>query len=77
VGISNNPWYRFYSHCHDRSSAAYPLLSLFQKHKVPRDEILMIFRECTTRDEAFDLEYRLVIATPGLVNRPYKKGKSY
>ena len=42
-----------------------------------RDEILKIYKECRTRQEATDLEYRLVTSTPGLLNRPYKKGKSY
>jgi len=77
IGLSNNPWYRFYSHCHDRFSAAYPLLSVFLKWGVERDEILKIYRECTTRREAFDLEYQLVMSTPDLVNRPYKRGRSY
>lgn len=77
IGISNNPWYRFYSHCHDRSSAAYPLLSVFQKYNVPRDEVLSIVRECPMRREAFDLEYHLVSSTPNLVNRPYVRGRAY
>lgn len=77
IGISNNPWYRFYSHCHDRFSAAYPMLSFFLKHGVDRDEILRIYRECPTRRDAFDLEYHLVKTTPNLVNRPYRKGRAY
>jgi len=77
IGISNNPWYRFYSHCHDRCSAAYPLLSVFLRYGVTRDDILTIYKECATREEAFDLEYRLVTTTPDLLNRPYKRGKAY
>lgn len=77
IGISNNPWYRFYSHSHDKFSAAYPLLSIFLKYGIPRDEILSIYRECATRREAFDLEYELVTTTPNLVNRPYKRGRAY
>lgn len=77
IGISNNPWYRFYSHCHDTCSAAYPLLSFFMNYGITRDEILSIYRECRTRREAFDLEYELVNTTPNLVNRPYKLGRAY
>lgn len=77
IGISNNPWYRFYSHCHDPCSAAYPLLRVFLKWGVPRDEILIIAKECSTRREAFDLEYKLVTSTANLVNRPYKRGRAY
>lgn len=77
IGISNNPWYRFYEHSHDASSAAYPLLRFFRTYEVPRDDILKIHKECVTRSEAFDLEYQLVMSTPNLVNRPYKRGKSY
>lgn len=77
IGISNNPWYRFYSHCHDRHSAPYPLLRVFLKYGVTRDDILTIYKECQTRREAFELEYLLVTTTPDLMNRPYKRGRSY
>lgn len=77
VGISKNPWYRFYEHSHDASSAAYPLMRLFRTWEIPREEILIIGKKCATRSEAFDLEYKLVISTPNLVNRPYKRGRAY
>lgn len=77
IGISKNPWYRFYEHSHDRSSAAYPLMRLFRQWGVPRNDILKIHKECTTRRDALDLEYRLVMSTPDLVNRPYVRGRAY
>lgn len=77
IGISNNPWYRFYTHCHDRCSAAYPLLRVFLEHGVTQEDILSIYKECQTRREAFELEYQLVTATPNLLNRPYRRGRAY
>ena len=77
IGISKNPWYRFYEHSHDRCSAAYDTLQILLTMKEPRDRILKIYKECRDRRSATDLEYRLVTSTPGLLNRPYKKGKSY
>jgi len=77
IGISNNPWDRFYSHCHDRFSSAYPLLALFLRQGVTRDDILYIYQECQTRREAFELEHQLVTTTPNLLNRPYRRGRAY
>ena len=78
VGISNNPWYRFYTHCHDRCSAAWDLLQfLTQNCGFERDEILAIVKECPDRRSAFDLEYLIVTSTPGLLNRPYKRARAY
>lgn len=77
IGISQNPWYRFYSHHHDRCSAAYNLLNALLGMDYTRDDILLIVKECTTRREAFDIEYRLVTSIEGLCNRPYKRGRSY
>jgi len=77
IGISINPWERFYAHCHDRFSAAYPLLQCFLRWDVPKTEILKIYQECATRRQALDLEYELVTTTPGLLNRPYRKGRAY
>jgi len=78
VGISNNPRYRFYSHCHDRCSAVWDFLNfLTQNCDIERDDILKIYEHCPNRSSAFDLEYRLVTTLPGLFNRPYRRGKSY
>jgi predicted GIY-YIG superfamily endonuclease len=79
IGISVNPWWRFYAHCKDPCSAAYPALKLMfdGRDLFQRDEVLKIYRVCRTRQEALDLEYRLVTSTPGLLNRPYKRGKAY
>jgi predicted GIY-YIG superfamily endonuclease len=76
IGISNNPWDRFRAHSKECWSAAWrPLKSLLQVFC--RDEILKIYKKCPTRAEAFELEYRLVTSTPGLLNRPYKRGRGY
>lgn len=78
IGISNNPWYRFYEHRHDRCSAVWDFLNFLTENEgIERDLILKIYRECSSRREAFDLEYQLVTSTPGLLNRPYKRGRSY
>lgn len=78
VGVSNNPWYRFYSHQHDRCSAVWDFLNFLTENMgLHRDEILKIYRRCASRREAFDLEYQLVTSTSGLLNRPYKRGRSY
>lgn len=78
VGISNNPWYRFYSHQHDRTSAAWGFLTfLLENEGIESSRILKIYRKCKTRREAFDLEHNLVTSTPGLLNRPYRRGRSY
>ena len=76
IGISNNPIYRFECHSKERWSAAYPALRLLLGDHC-REEILWIYKKCETRSEAFEIEYRLVTSTPGLLNRPYKRGKSY
>jgi predicted GIY-YIG superfamily endonuclease len=77
IGISNNPWYRFYSHCHDRCSAAYDALQILLMMKEPRDRILKIYKKCPNRRAAIELEHRLVTSTPKLLNRPYVRGRSY
>lgn len=78
VGISNNPWYRFYSHLHDRCSAVWDFLNFLTENEgIERDRILHVWCECASRREAFEIEYRLVKSTPGLLNRPYKRGRSY
>lgn len=72
VGIAKNPWSRFYSHQHEKCSAAWPelqrLLRVFKQA-----DILKIHTECPDRRAAFDLEYDLVRSTAGLVNRPYSR----
>lgn len=78
IGISNNPWSRFYSHQHDRASAAWPALRLLLGEGLfHRDEILKIYRCCPDRRTALDVEYNLVKATPKLLNRPYSAGRRY
>ncbi|MCK1445407.1 GIY-YIG nuclease family protein [Bradyrhizobium sp. 48] len=78
IGISNNPWYRFYSHQHDRCSAAWDFLNFLTENEgFERNQILTIYRKCESRSEAFDLEHRLVTSTPGLLNRPYRRGRAY
>lgn len=72
VGVSKNPWARFYSHSHERWSAAWPVLQLLLK-RYGQDEILKIHRECPDRRTAFDLEYEMVTTTSGLLNRPYSR----
>lgn len=77
IGISNNPWYRFYSHCHDYCSAARTALRSLLAGHYHRDEILKIYKKCPDRRTAYDLEYRLVTSTPNLLNKPYSNGRAY
>jgi predicted GIY-YIG superfamily endonuclease len=78
IGISDNPWCRFYEHCHDRCSAAWDFLGyLIENCGFEREQILEIYEECPNRRSAFDLEYQLVTTTAGLLNRPYKRGRAY
>ena len=77
VGVSIYPKGRFYDHCRDQNSPAYHLLCAFLKDGLQRDQILKIYRKCSSRREALDLEYKLVISTPNLVNRPYVRGRGY
>jgi predicted GIY-YIG superfamily endonuclease len=75
IGIAKNPWSRFYSHCHEKWSAAWPVLQRLVE-KFGQDDILKIYRECPDRRAAFDLEYKLVSSTPGLLNRPYRRARA-
>lgn len=72
IGVAKNPWSRFYSHQHEKWSAAWPELQrLLLKFK--QDDILKIHTKCPDRRSAFDLEYELVSFTAGLLNRPYSR----
>jgi hypothetical protein len=71
VGISINPWNRFYAHCHDRTSAVWDFLGfLTQNCARGRDEILHIYEHCTSRQMALDVERYLIATIPGLMNKP-------
>jgi predicted GIY-YIG superfamily endonuclease len=69
IGISNNPGYRFYEHCHDRCSAPWEILNYLLRRGVQREQILRIFKECPDRRSAFAIETQLVRSLPNLVNR--------
>ena len=79
IGISVSPWGRFEQHYRDPCSAAYRIMRMLfdGRNLFHRDEILKIYKRCATRQEALDLEYRLVTTTPNLLNRPYRRGRSY
>jgi predicted GIY-YIG superfamily endonuclease len=78
IGISQNPWLRFDQHRYDRASAAWDFLQfLTQNCGFERDEILAIFTICPDRRAALDLEYLFVTSTPDLLNRPYRRERSY
>lgn len=74
IGISSNPWGRFDAHCNDPCSAAWPALRIMVGSGLfHRDEILKIYKVCTDRNEALDLEHRLIMTTPGLLNRDKRR----
>lgn len=75
VGMSDNPWYRFYSHCHDCCSAAYYKLMELTECGYDEKHILVIHKECQDRKEAFDVEHRLIVTMAGLLNRDKRKRK--
>ncbi len=78
IGISQNPWQRFKAHQHDRTSAAWDFLGfLTQNCGYSRDEILWVGKCYSDRATAAEVEYQAVIAIDGLLNRPYKRGRSY
>lgn len=79
IGISNNPWYRFEAHRQDPCSAVWQVMRLLfdGRELFHRDEILKIYKKCATRAEALEIEYRLVVSTPKLLNRPYVRGRAY
>jgi hypothetical protein len=78
IGISMSPWGRFDNHRHDPSSAAHRrLMDIIQTTGAKRGDILKIHKECRNRDEALDLEYRLINSTPGLVNKCRTRSKMF
>lgn len=78
IGISQNPWYRFYQHCHDPCSAAWNYLGyLTENCGCHQDDILHIYKRCPDRQTALYIEHDLVTSTAGLLNKPYKRGRSY
>lgn len=69
IGISHNPWDRFYNHLHDPCSAAWGRLRDLMEIGYVDEQIFKIYKRCRDRAAAFDLEYTLVNATSGLLNR--------
>ena len=69
IGISKHPNWRFYEHSHERWSAAYPTLTELLTQGYHQSQILKIYKVCSSRRLAHNLEYNLIAATPGLTNR--------
>lgn len=69
IGISKHPNWRFYEHSHEHWSAAYPTLTELLTQGYHQSQILKIYKVCSSRRSAHNLEYNLIAATPGLTNR--------
>ena len=54
-----------------------PMRILMKDGLFARDEILKIYKECSDRRTALEIEYNLVKSTPKLLNRPYSRGRAY
>ena len=72
-GISRNPWVRFDNHRSDPACGGYPYVARLLKLGYQRDQILKIYKRCKDRNEAAELEFRLIETTGGVIN--LTKGK--
>lgn len=78
IGISKDPFNRFYAHLHDPCSAVWDFLHFLTENcSLDREDILCLLHKSPDRRAALDLEYELVMTLPDLMNRPYRRGKSY
>jgi|SRR5215475_538228 len=69
IGISSNPWRRFEDHRSDPACAPYHYIRKFLDLGFSSQQIMKPYKRCCDRREALSIEFRLVEATPGLVNR--------
>jgi hypothetical protein len=73
IGISQNPWERFYQHLHDPCSSVWRALRIMFDGRgrglFHRDEVLKIYKCCPDRQSALDLEYKLINSTPNILNK--------
>ena len=73
VGISKYPFYRFEQHRRDQCSAAWPTLNRLLNEGYEAGRIYKIYKKCSDRNAALELEYKLITTTPGLVNKERRR----
>ncbi len=72
VGITISPWYRLYTHRHDRCSAAWQRIHEIEVLSGYETE-MNILGEYERRQDALDLEHDLICMLPNLVNRDKRR----
>lgn len=77
IGISQNPWDRYDSHRHDRTSAAWAKLNELLNAGYVKQQVFKIYKRCCDRNAALSLEHRLITATPELLNRDRRLSQVY
>ena len=72
VGITISPGYRLYTHRHDPCSVAWQRIREIEVLSGYETE-MNILAEFANRQDAFDLEHRLICTLPNLVNRDKRR----
>lgn len=68
IGVSVNPWNRFYNHRNDACSPAFGHMKYFHENGAKQDQILIIIDKLASRNKALDLEHKLITTIPHLLN---------